>query len=393
MDKIPILDKLKVFSINNLRELTGFMYYLSWILLDPKKFVKIRPEKIKNLLVITGGAVGDIYNIIGLINSTLIKYPIKVYILTPEKNKKFIKNPKIKLISLDEAKLLIDESSIDAAILIDPSRERAIFDKGLFFRLLKIPYITSTDSIKLSLGKIRKQYFPILASRKVYPIRANGPMSLLKLFNLLNFKIARPTFYFTKKGEEFAKNFFKKNFKKSDKVVIIHPCAGKIVKALNEGKVPAHLWLEERWAELIDKILTDENIKIVITGIKSESVITEKVYKMVKNKKRVVYAVGKVPDIESLAPIVKRAITTVTLDTSMAHISSHVGTPAVILYGSDSPKRICPISNSKNIDIYHKNKSHDCRKYACKYCYNLHMKSISVKEVYSSAKKLILQES
>ena len=90
MDKIPVLDKLKVFLINNLRELTGFMYYLSWIFLDPRKFVKIRPEKIKNLLVITGGAVGDIYNIIGLINSTIIKYSIKVYILTPEKNKKFI---------------------------------------------------------------------------------------------------------------------------------------------------------------------------------------------------------------------------------------------------------------------------------------------------------------
>ncbi|MCH7827188.1 MAG: hypothetical protein IIC75_04320 [Bacteroidetes bacterium] len=66
MDKIPVLDKLKVFSINNLRELTGLMYYLSWILLDPRKFVKIRPEKIKNLLVITGGAIGDIYNIIGI---------------------------------------------------------------------------------------------------------------------------------------------------------------------------------------------------------------------------------------------------------------------------------------------------------------------------------------
>ena len=103
---------------------------------------------------------------------------------------------------------------------------------------------------------------------------------------------------------------------------------------------------------------------------------------MIGDKKRVVYAVGKIPDIESLASLVKRADATVTPDTSMAHISSHVETPAVILYSSASPGRVGPVS-TKNLNIYHKDKAHDCRKY------EIHMKSISVNEIYSALKKIM----
>jgi len=391
MDKIPLLERTKIFLINLLKEYLKFIYYLFWIFIDPRKFKRIVNGKIKSILFISGGAIGDIYNILAIINAVLDKYPVNITLLTHEKNRKFVKNPAIYLVSLDEAKKMIDERKIDAVLLLDPGREREIFDRELFFKLLKVPYVISTDSVKMDPRKLARQYFPILANRKVYPVRANGPNSILNLFKLAHLTIDLPKFYFTKEGEKFAHKFLEKNrVSKKDKLIVIHPGAGKIVKALNEGKPPAHLWPEGRWAELIDKILTKKDNKIIITGVKSEEVITKKIYGMIKNKNGVIYAVNKIPDIESLASIVKEAVVTVTPDTSMAHISSHVKTPAVILYSSASPSRVGPLS-LKNIDIYHKNKAHDCRRYACKYCYEVHMKSISVDEVYSAVIRLIMQ--
>lgn len=388
MDRIPLSEKFLIFLVNKLKEFIQLNYYLLWFLLDPRKFSIINPKKIKKILVVSGGAVGDAYNVVGAINSVVSKYPVEISLLTHEKNRKFVKNPKIKSVSLDETKKLLSKKEFDAVVLIDPGRDRKIYDKDIFFGLLNIPYVVSSDSLKLAPKKI-KNYFPILANRKVYPIGANGPMTFLKLFNLLGYEINAPEFYFTKQSEEFAKKFFKRYIKKRDIAIIIHPGAGKILMALNEGKLPAHLWPEERWAKLADKLIsTNKNIKIILTGLDSESVVTQKVYELIKNKKRVVYAVGKTSDVESLASILKRAKATVTPDTSTAHISSHVKTPAVILYSSDPPKRIRPVS-SKNIDIYHYDKAHNCRRYACKYCHNVHMKSISVDEVYSSVMRLI----
>lgn len=388
MDKIPISERLKIFSVNLIKDILNFSYYLFWLFFDPRKFVIIDKRKIKRILVICGGAVGDIYNIIGVINAVIEKYGVKVYLLTFENNKKFVKNPEITPVSIKEAKDLIDSKKINASVLIDIARRRELVDKDLFFKLSKIPYISSSDSLKLHPKKIKRQFFPILASRKVYPVRANGPNTFLKLFSLLSLPVNKPTFYFTKEGEQFAEEFLKKNKLRKKRFVIFHPGAGKIVKAMKEGKTPAHLWPEIRWARIIDKTVSKNNAKAVITGIKLESPVTEKVYRLIKNKKRVVYAVGKIPDIESLASIVRKAKATLTIDTSMAHITTQVETPAVIMYSSDSPERIGP-KDKRNIEIYHEKKAHNCRRYACKYCHEVHMKSITVDEVYSAALRLL----
>ncbi len=387
MDKIPILEKFSVFMRNLVKEVIQFSYYILWLVIDPRKFAVIRKSKIKNILVVSGGAIGDIYNIIGIMNSFEEKNDVNLYFLTLEKNRKFVKNPRIKTTNLSEAKRMIDKREIDAAILIDPAREREIFDRTFFIKTLKIPYVVSTDAFKLNPSSIKKN-FPILANRKVFPVNANGPGSYIRLFNLLPFKVKKPEFYYTKEGEKFANSFYKKNADKDEKVVIIHPCSAKIVSAIKEGNTPAHLWPVERWAELIGKIVKDKKFKVVITGVKDEAEITDKIYALIKNKKEVVYAVGKVPDIESLASIVKRANCVITLDTSMSHISAQAGTPEVVIYSSHSPKIVSPLTNNR-IDIYHKDKAHDCRKYACEYCHNVHMKSISVDEIYSAAMKLI----
>ncbi len=387
---IALSERFKIYVINLLKELSNFAYYLFWIVVDPRKFVTVSPENIKKVLVICGGAIGDSYNVIGIMNSILNRRDVKFYFLTLGKNRKFVKNSKISLVDLEKAKLLIERREIDAAILMDPVRQREIFDKEMFFSLSKVKYISSVNSLRITPMKIKREMLPVLASRRPYPVRASGPETLLNLFRLLGFKVDRPIFYFTKEGEEFADRFFKKYIKKGERAVVIHPGAGKIVNALKEKKTPAHLWPEERWARLIDKLTSEDNIKVVLSGVKSEEIITKKIYEFIRNKKRVVYAVGKTPDIESFASILRRANATITLDTSTAHITSQVGTPAVIIYSSDSPKRIGPIDpDKKNIDVYHENKAHDCRRYACDICQKVHMNSISVEEIYSAAMSLI----
>jgi ADP-heptose:LPS heptosyltransferase len=388
MKNIPFKEAVRISIVNLLKELIKFTYFLIWLLFDPRKFTKINVKNVKNVLVICGGAIGDIYNILGVINAVIKKYPVNIHILTLEKNRKFVKNPLIDSINLENAKKLIDKKIIDSAVLIDPSREKEIFDKEMFFKLFKVPYVVSSDSFKLNFSSVKKQSFPISATRKMYPVGANGPQTFLRLFGFLKLKIDKPLFYFTDAGKEFSNQFFKENLKKSERVIVIHPSSPRIIKALDEGKPPAHLWPIENWARLIDEIAKDKNIKMIMTGIKSESPLLNKIYNLVEDKSRIVYSVGKIPDLESLASVVRKAIATVTLDTSMAHITSQVETPAVIIYGATSPKRVRPIG-TKNIDIYHKDKSHECKKYACKFCHNIHMKSITVDEVYSALKSLV----
>ena len=85
MKKIPLSEKFKIGLVKTAKDFIQLSYYLLWILFDPRKFTIIKKDKIKNILVICGGAIGDIYNVIGVINSVVAKYKVNVYVLTYEK--------------------------------------------------------------------------------------------------------------------------------------------------------------------------------------------------------------------------------------------------------------------------------------------------------------------
>jgi ADP-heptose:LPS heptosyltransferase len=61
---------------------------------------------------------------------------------------------------------------------------------------------------------------------------------------------------------------------KNDIIIAVHAGAGNRLK----------LWPAEKWAELIDKIAIKNNVKIIITGSKTDSKEVEAVLRLVKNR-------------------------------------------------------------------------------------------------------------
>ena len=182
------LSKLKYSLVNNIRNFLDLFYYLFWLSTDFSKFKKIKHSKIKSILVIYAGAIGDIYNAIGLLNRFSQLYPkIKINFLTIGKNQKFIKNPLIKLINKEESKKLIRDNKIDALITFQGWYFKdELFDYDFYKLLKKIPYRSGCDNAQINPSFLLKQIvrFPRL-TRKVYSVNTNGFEDHLKSWVLI----------------------------------------------------------------------------------------------------------------------------------------------------------------------------------------------------------------
>lgn len=376
---------------NNVRILLDMIVYVVWIIFDFSKFKIIKTSKIKNLLVVYSGAMGDNFNAIGLMNNLKNKYPdVEIYYLTDSKSRKLIQSPKINLICLDQAEEMTGNKEIDACVHLQGSNLKDdIFSNKLYFNLLKVPYRSGCHEVP-----IRPDLFfkfisrPLLLTRKVFTVNSNGFSDQQKAFENLGFKV-KPEFYYTCESEKFAINFLKKNkISNDDNIIFLHPGAGTIMKAIKEGKVPSHLWSSKRWALLIDELKKRYNSKIIFTGVGEEIKIIEEIISQVNEEKDIFISAGKTKSIEDVASLIRKGKLLITIDTGMAHIGAQTKIPEIILFSSVHPKIVLPIGENI-IAVFHEDKAHLCRRYACEICYQKHMGSISVEEILGYADKLI----
>lgn len=380
------------FSLFIVRSFLDLLFYLFWLLLDPSKFKKIKLEKIKNLLVIYGGSIGDVYNAIGIMNSVASNHPnIQVHFLTLEKNRKFVKNPKIKVVDLQQARQLMKQKKFDAVVLLQGIIYKPLlFTPKMYLEILNIPYRVACDN--LHIGLAHKQIMPLL-TRKLLSLNSNGFQDQIDTFNFLGLKIDKPKFYYTKESEEFAKNFIRKNkISKNEKIIFLHIGGGSILASLKEDAngCPSHLWPFERWAKVADHLIKKYNARIIFTGVNDEKQLIEKVISKIKNKKKAISLAGN-SSIEESASLLKRGDLIISIDTGTAHIAAQTGIPLIDLFSSFSPKNTSTIASSeKKADIYHSEVCTNCRVYTnCPEKNNICMISISVEEILSAADKLL----
>ena len=150
-------------------------------------------------------------------------------------------------------------------------------------------------------------------------------------------------------------------------------------------------WTTKNWpasyiAELCDELAKNYNIRVVLTGAKSDSGFAGEIVKMTKSKP--VVAVGRT-DIMELASLIKRFKVYLTPDSAPMHIALGVGTPFVALFGPTDPVRHLAPSDGCVVIC----KSHDL---GCGPCYspscmkNLKcMRRITVEEVFDQMKKFL----
>jgi len=380
------LRKFVIDALDIARRLLDMGIYLLWLLVDPSKFKIIDNKKIKNMLVVDVGAIGDTYNVLGIINELIFRYPyLNINYLGLEKNKKFIKNPKINVINKQEVKSLIDKKKLDAIIFLTTSHNPELFDRELYFKSLKVPYRVFSDYSRISnlLDQI-----PFFITRRVFPTYKTMLGDSISAFETLGFSLNNKIrFHYTAEAEKFAEKFMNKiRDNKKQKIIFIHPSNEKVTHALKENKVPSSDWANEKWVRVIEQLMHDFDSKFIFTGSKDESPIIEEIISKIKNKKRTINAAGKF-SLEELASLLKRADLLISVDTSIAHFGAQVGIPLIVLMFCKSS--FCGAPTNFKIDIFHAEVCNNCQRYACAEGNNICMKAITVKEVLDAANSFL----
>lgn len=150
-------------------------------------------------------------------------------------------------------------------------------------------------------------------------------------------------------------------------------------------------WVTKNWpasyiAELCDRLAKELNIRVVLTGAKSDAEFANYILRLTKSKP--VVAVGKT-NIMSLACLIRRFKVYLSPDSAPMHIASAMKTPFVALFGPTDPAR--HVVPSENVVVLCKSSDLKCspcysptcnKKYKC-------MKKITVDEVFEVIKKFI----
>jgi heptosyltransferase-3 len=166
------------------------------------------------------------------------------------------------------------------------------------------------------------------------------------------------------------------------KLVIIHPGSGG----------SARDWKWENFGVLGQCLSLLPNVRVILTGSDVEKEIIERVKSLI-GKTAIVF-VGTL-SIKELAALAKLASLFVANSTGPLHIAAAVGTPVIGLYPQItalSAERWGPYTTKKTI-FTPKDKPSDCNKCVTKKSSSCEcMNSISVEEVYSAAKKYLVNE-
>ncbi|MDD3593643.1 MAG: glycosyltransferase family 9 protein [Candidatus Gastranaerophilales bacterium] len=136
-------------------------------------------------------------------------------------------------------------------------------------------------------------------------------------------------------------NTLSSDFKvKSDKpVVLIHPG----VSLMSVRKNIMKFWDEKRWAELIDKILYDNNHTVVLAGGPDDKETVEKITSFMSNDTEdFKNCYGKTKDISDLVSLISNAAVMVCADSAPLHMAVALDTPVVAIFGPTDDKILLP---------------------------------------------------
>lgn len=179
----------------------------------------------------------------------------------------------------------------------------------------------------------------------------------------------------TNEGEAFAEGFLSENnLKPADLVIVIHPGARqKYIR-----------WRKEGFAEVADRLIKENNTKVILMGSKDEEGLVKEVISLMKDKPLV--AIGL--KLTELVSLIKRCGLFIGNSTGPMHIAAALKVPVVAIFGNihplDSYQEWGPwgegnIVVSKNLNCLHCHPG-ECRSFDC-------MRLITAEDVLGAAKK------
>jgi heptosyltransferase-2 len=183
-------------------------------------------------------------------------------------------------------------------------------------------------------------------------------------------------FFVSDEDKEFVDNYLSRNsLNKKDFLVAINPGSNWLPKR----------WPQYYWAELADKLISEFNAKVIITGGPQDIVLAKGIKDSMKEKPILVCGIF---NLKQFAALCKRLDLFIAADTGPLHIANAVGTKKIIaLFGPTSASLTGPYPE-KNVLVLSKNLgcSIPCYKVSCSD--NRSMKAIAPEEVLKEIRLL-----
>lgn len=327
----------------------GFLLfdYLLWLLFDPTKFKKIDRRKIKNVLVIHLGAIGELLASTALIARIKNNLNCKIdYLLLKGREPIFEDNPRINKILLFNKESMKDnienlkKGDYDLAIIISPAS-------------LKISRMCRKIGIKYIIGGFGglSRFPTFLYTRRNFPLGMKH--SLKRGFDILNpikvyYKNPKIEVYFSKEARGGMEKKLKKLRIKT--FAIVHPGFGQAAEGNTSKK-----WESGRYSEIIDYLIEKYKIDVLVTGVRNEREFINEIIKNVKNKERVRDA-SDIFSLKEFFALIQKARIMIAPDTGAGHAAAALGVPLINIMGIISPEEWSPLGNKKRIINLYKRK-------------------------------------
>jgi heptosyltransferase-1 len=151
--------------------------------------------------------------------------------------------------------------------------------------------------------------------------------------------------------------------------------------------VPSARWITKRWpAENFALLIKNISIPCVITGSKSEKMLTQKILNSASDN--IINLCGKT-DLKELTALIAGAKAVVSNDSGPMHIAVALGVPTVTIFGPTDPVKTGPYGwqTNRNFRVIRANVScSPCRKKRCKELICMH--NVGVDVVYKALKEI-----
>jgi lipopolysaccharide heptosyltransferase I len=136
----------------------------------------------------------------------------------------------------------------------------------------------------------------------------------------------------------------------------------RLVYIQSTARWDTKLWFPERWAQLADRLIVNEGVKIILGGSREDR---EYISAIEAKMARVPIVTAGRCSLVELAALLSRCTVYVGLDSGPMHMAAMAGVPVVVLFGPTHPERVGPygvehvIVKAGNLDCL------SCRKRTC----------------------------
>lgn len=187
----------------------------------------------------------------------------------------------------------------------------------------------------------------------------------------------KPIIYPSQEDREKIESYLQSNgISDQDILIGIHPGAGCSSK----------LWKEERFAQVADKLIRENQVKVLFTGSIMDQALIENILNIMGEK--VINSCGKL-SVHELAVLYEYCLFVITVDSGPMHIAAAVGTPVIALFsGTNFASEWHPWGNGHQV-IQKKVDCQPCHLSECKFEDHCCMDLISTEEVLFVAQKFL----